>query len=274
MERATPVRKPHTSTSDLLTWSEAPPPEASSSAGASRSAARSNQPSDGIGKVLFGGQITDEEAESLNKRRSRKWGESRSKKRNKNKSSNPDDVNNSENCHSDIEEDSNDSVDGPDTSSFTAFLYSLLASSESRSNSNFEEKIDSDDNPFKPSSEPTVTRENAKKKSLFSRGKQSLGKAFSQAAKLGIPMQTLNESPSPENLPETSEPSLLSVKRLGVSFMLHSCDCSGTKMDAIIQGSNNSFVFTNTSGHPLIFRPTGSNSFISCLGKVEVISLP
>ncbi|KAL0333085.1 UNVERIFIED_CONTAM: hypothetical protein Scaly_2210000 [Sesamum calycinum] len=69
MERATPVRKPHTSTSDLLTWSEAPPPEASSSAGASRSAARSNQPSDGIGKVLFGGQITDEEAESLNKRK-------------------------------------------------------------------------------------------------------------------------------------------------------------------------------------------------------------
>ncbi|KAL0448752.1 UNVERIFIED_CONTAM: hypothetical protein Slati_1431600 [Sesamum latifolium] len=69
MERATPVRKPHTSTSDLLTWSEAPPPEASSSAGASRSAARSNQPSDGIGKVLFGGKITDEEAQSLNKRK-------------------------------------------------------------------------------------------------------------------------------------------------------------------------------------------------------------
>ncbi|KAI3451148.1 hypothetical protein Pfo_007813 [Paulownia fortunei] len=69
MERATPVRKPHTSTSDLLTWSEAPPPEASSSANGSRPTARSNQPSDGIGKVLFGGQITDEEAESLNKRK-------------------------------------------------------------------------------------------------------------------------------------------------------------------------------------------------------------
>ncbi|KAI3462065.1 hypothetical protein Pfo_018728 [Paulownia fortunei] len=65
MERATPVRKPHTSTSDLLTWSEAPPTGSSASANASRP----NQPSDGIGKVLFGGQITDEEAESLNKRK-------------------------------------------------------------------------------------------------------------------------------------------------------------------------------------------------------------
>lgn len=69
MSRATPVRKPHTSTSDLLTWSEAPPPAASSSPNASRPAARANQPADGVGKVLFGGQITDEEAESLNKRK-------------------------------------------------------------------------------------------------------------------------------------------------------------------------------------------------------------
>ncbi|KAG8373364.1 hypothetical protein BUALT_Bualt11G0016500 [Buddleja alternifolia] len=69
MERGTPVRKPHTSTSDLLTWSEARPTDSSAAANASRSAARPNQPSDGIGKVLFGGQITDEEAESLNKRK-------------------------------------------------------------------------------------------------------------------------------------------------------------------------------------------------------------
>ncbi|KAK4430576.1 DNA oxidative demethylase ALK [Sesamum alatum] len=69
MERATPVRKSHTSTSDLLTWSEAPPTGSSTSANVSRSAARSNQPSAGVGKVLFGGQITDEEAESLNRRK-------------------------------------------------------------------------------------------------------------------------------------------------------------------------------------------------------------
>ncbi|CAH2067793.1 unnamed protein product [Thlaspi arvense] len=67
MERNTPVRKPHSSTADLLTWSEAPPPETPSSA--SRSAVRSHQPSDGISKVVFGGQVTDEEVESLNRRK-------------------------------------------------------------------------------------------------------------------------------------------------------------------------------------------------------------
>ncbi|XP_009593610.1 uncharacterized protein [Nicotiana tomentosiformis] len=74
MERATPVRKPHTNTADLLSWSEVPPANNSSassvaSGNASRSSARSHQPSDGISKTLFGGQITDEEAESLNKRK-------------------------------------------------------------------------------------------------------------------------------------------------------------------------------------------------------------
>ncbi|EXC06729.1 hypothetical protein L484_021568 [Morus notabilis] len=70
MERATPVRKPHTSTADLLTWSETPPADSPAVAsGASRSAARSHQPSDGISKVVFGGQVTDEEAQDLNKRK-------------------------------------------------------------------------------------------------------------------------------------------------------------------------------------------------------------
>ncbi|XAR73378.1 DNA oxidative demethylase [Bertholletia excelsa] len=67
MERATPVRKPHTSTADLLTWSEVPP--AADSGNSSRSRQRNSQPSDAISKVLFGGQVTNEEAESLNKRK-------------------------------------------------------------------------------------------------------------------------------------------------------------------------------------------------------------
>ncbi|KAA8530862.1 hypothetical protein F0562_005514 [Nyssa sinensis] len=67
MERATTLRKPHTSTADLLTWSDVPP--VASSGNASCSGARSHQPSDGISKILFGGQVTDEEAESLNKRK-------------------------------------------------------------------------------------------------------------------------------------------------------------------------------------------------------------
>ncbi|CAH9103037.1 unnamed protein product [Cuscuta epithymum] len=69
---ATPVRKPHTSTADLLTWSEVPASDSSFLApgSASRSASRtSHQPSDGVGKVIFGGQVTDEEAQSLNKRK-------------------------------------------------------------------------------------------------------------------------------------------------------------------------------------------------------------
>lgn len=70
MERNTPVRKPHTSTADLLTWSENPPADSPAVASAaSRSATRSHQPSDGISKVVFGGQVTEEEAESLNKRK-------------------------------------------------------------------------------------------------------------------------------------------------------------------------------------------------------------
>ncbi|KAL2551389.1 hypothetical protein Fot_05008 [Forsythia ovata] len=66
---ATPTRKSHTNTSDLLTWSEVPPADNSAAANASRSTTRSNQPSDGVGKVLFGGQISDAEAESLNRRK-------------------------------------------------------------------------------------------------------------------------------------------------------------------------------------------------------------
>ncbi|XP_022741301.1 uncharacterized protein LOC111292850 isoform X2 [Durio zibethinus] len=66
MERSTPVRKPHTSTADLLTWFETPHP--GSAASVARST-RPHQPSDGIRKVVFGGQVTDEEFESLNKRK-------------------------------------------------------------------------------------------------------------------------------------------------------------------------------------------------------------
>ncbi|CAL5202872.1 unnamed protein product [Lathyrus oleraceus] len=66
MERNTPVRKPHTSTADLLTWSETPIADLPAPGS---SASRSHQPSDGISKVVFGGQVTDEEVESLNKRK-------------------------------------------------------------------------------------------------------------------------------------------------------------------------------------------------------------
>lgn len=148
-------------------------------------------------------------------------------------------MNNSENKQT--EEDSKDSANGPDTSSFSAFLYSFIAPSESQipSNSNLDEKSGSCEDDFTQSSEPMTTKENAKKKSLFSRGKHSLGKAFYQAARIGgfrsqsskgssdmavgdggdskgsrddgIALKILNESQPSEdlNLPEISEPSLL-----------------------------------------------------------------
>ncbi|KAI4307379.1 hypothetical protein L6164_030578 [Bauhinia variegata] len=69
MERTTPVRKPYTSTADLLTWSETPPADSPAPGSAASRSVRSHQPSDGISKVVFGGQVTDEEVESLNKRK-------------------------------------------------------------------------------------------------------------------------------------------------------------------------------------------------------------
>ncbi|EPS66186.1 hypothetical protein M569_08591, partial [Genlisea aurea] len=65
MEKGAAVRKPHTSTADLLTWSENP----TEISPAPALPARSHQPSDGISKVVFGGQVTDEEVENLNKRK-------------------------------------------------------------------------------------------------------------------------------------------------------------------------------------------------------------
>jgi len=61
---STPVRKTHTNTSDLLTWSEVPPPPVV----VDSSATRSRQPSDRISKVLNSDQLTEEEAQSLAKR--------------------------------------------------------------------------------------------------------------------------------------------------------------------------------------------------------------
>ncbi|CAL9117720.1 hypothetical protein MUK42_22770 [Musa troglodytarum] len=67
MDRSPPVRKSHTSTADLLTWSETPPPAAVDQAvSASR---RTLKPAGGISPVMFGAQMSAEEAESLNKRK-------------------------------------------------------------------------------------------------------------------------------------------------------------------------------------------------------------
>ncbi|KAM7513622.1 hypothetical protein LguiA_003205 [Lonicera macranthoides] len=243
------------------------------------------------------------------------------------------------------EEPSGDLVDGPDTSSFTAFLYSLLSTSEAGPNSNLSgsngHQVESES-----SSSDAKMKERSGKRSLLSRGKQSLGKALTQAARLGgyrnqasakgksgkendfdvdrdsdrdeggIAMQTLNEPlPSDTTLPETSEPSLLmsertrgslyaslpalaqgrkwvllySTWRNGISLSTlyrRSMFCPGLSLLVVgdrkgavfgglveaplkptnkkrYQGTNNTFVFTNIPGQPVIFRPTGLNRYFT-----------
>lgn len=144
------------------------------------------------------------------------------------------------------EESTGDSVEGPDTSSFSAFLYSLLSSSDSESNSNIngskEYQVDNE------SASDVTMKESSGKKSLLSRGKQSLGRAIYQAARFsgyrqasaksnsdmsideensstvfrddGISLQTLSKSIPLDNLPETSECSLLlSEKTRGALYV-------------------------------------------------------
>ncbi|RWR93001.1 hypothetical protein CKAN_02223100 [Cinnamomum micranthum f. kanehirae] len=72
MDRNTPVRKPHTSTADLLAWPEKPScesPSIDSSTSGSRPSIRTHQPAGGISTVLIGGMMSEEEAENLMKRK-------------------------------------------------------------------------------------------------------------------------------------------------------------------------------------------------------------
>ncbi|ONM16995.1 hypothetical protein ZEAMMB73_Zm00001d003464 [Zea mays] len=64
MERAVPVRKPHTSTADLLSWSATAPDASASPAASSRP---SLKPAAGITPAMFGAPVTEQEAEDLSK---------------------------------------------------------------------------------------------------------------------------------------------------------------------------------------------------------------
>ncbi|XP_058085973.1 uncharacterized protein LOC131233316 isoform X2 [Magnolia sinica] len=246
------------------------------------------------------------------------------------------------------EGDSKVPVDEPDTSSFTAFLVSLLSSSEPGKHSN--EELSEHHAEMAELASDSGTRENSGKRSLISVGKQSLSRAISKAARFGgyrhqsvdkkvdrvmknddpkdlkpivhelRPIQELKENESHLNLPDISEPSALlsentrnalyislpalvrerkwvllySTWRHGISLstlyrrsMLCPGHCLlvvGDKRGAIFgglveaplrptnkrkyQGTNNTFVFTNISSHPVIFRPTGANRYFTlCSGN-------
>ncbi|TKY60283.1 Oxidation resistance protein 1 [Spatholobus suberectus] len=224
-------------------------------------------------------------------------------------------------------------IDGPDTSSFTAFLYSLLSSSDSGDNvggadGKNDDEVAGDDSLLSDS----ATKESfVVKRSLFSRGKHSLGRVIHQAARMGgfrnrdsnctetkfdeerggVEMKRIVKETVAvlDHLPEISEPSMLvsdgvrnavyaslpalihgrkwlllySTWKHGISLstlyrrsmiwpglsLLVVGDRKGAVFGGLVeaplrpsnkrkyQGTNNSFVFTNTSGCPVIYRPTG-----------------
>ncbi|XP_050208547.1 uncharacterized protein LOC126657807 [Mercurialis annua] len=239
------------------------------------------------------------------------------------------------------EENNGDLVDGPDTSSFTAFLHSLLSSSHPGDNSNTGEK---NDNVAETVGQPSdnVRKESGARKGLFSRGKQSL-RAIYHAARIGgnrgqerrsnsdmiigdesdesfdgLEMKNMQIVKKPDELtdiPDVSEPSLLlseksrsalyaslpalvqgrrwlllySTWRHGISLstlyrrsmlwpglsLLVVGDRKGAVFGGLVeaplrpmnkkkyQGTNSTFVFTDTPGNPAIFRPTGANRYFT-----------
>ncbi|KAL5714850.1 hypothetical protein ACHQM5_016756 [Ranunculus cassubicifolius] len=216
---------------------------------------------------------------------------------------------------------------GPDTSSFTAFLYSLLSSPESRMCPNVE-----DQNEFQIDKNELASEQGAEEKSGrtsgFSGEKQSLGtnRYRSQASEKKVDGSSHHglEEVSLVRLPDISEPSLLlsekarrslytslpvvaqgrkwmllySTWRHGISLstlyrrsllspgfsLLVVGDRQGSVFGGLVesplrptnkrkyQGSHNTFVFTTTSGEPVVFRPTGVNRYFA-LCSTEFLAL-
>ncbi|KAL9252078.1 hypothetical protein AKJ16_DCAP00304 [Drosera capensis] len=70
MHRRTPSRNPHASTADLLSWPESQPPQPPQPpVSAAAAGSGSHQPPGGVSKVVFGGEVTDEEAQDLFRRK-------------------------------------------------------------------------------------------------------------------------------------------------------------------------------------------------------------
>ncbi|RYR29311.1 hypothetical protein Ahy_B01g053678 isoform B [Arachis hypogaea] len=176
------------------------------------------------------------------------------------------------------EEGSNDLVDGPDTSSFSAFLYSLLSSSDAGGDN--------------------AKENNGGKKSLFSRSKQSLGRAICQAARIGgfrhqgrkdnnseMNSDCLNGSGlngvEMNHLATVKGKESESVSLVEPSMLLSEAMRSTlyVSLPALVHGrkwlllyrlseteeeqEQSTFVFTNISGHPVIYRPTGLNRYFT-----------
>ncbi|KAL5053474.1 hypothetical protein RYX36_034156 [Vicia faba] len=224
-------------------------------------------------------------------------------------------------------------VEGPDTSSFTAFLYSFLSSSDSGDNSVIDDVSVAENDDL-------VNENLVVKKGLLSRGRQSLGKAiYLAAAKMvgfrnqergrdgfesdgcGVEMKRIQPVKEVPGVPlvdcllDVSEPSMLissslrnvvydslpslihgrkwlmmySTWKHGISLstlyrrsmlwpgpsLLVVGDRKGAVFGSLVeaplrpsnkrkyQGTNSTFVFTNISGHPVVYRPTGVNRYFT-----------
>ncbi|KAL9356528.1 hypothetical protein Peur_049781 [Populus x canadensis] len=238
------------------------------------------------------------------------------------------------------EEDTGHLAEEPDTSSFTAFLFSLLTSSESGNNAKLDKQNDNSDQ-MDDQLSGNVAKESGTKKGLLSRAKHSLG-AIYQATRIdryqsqehkensdlkiaddndgdaveikSMLKQNMKEPVALGDISDISEPSLLlsekarstlyvslpalvqgrkwlllySTWRHGISLstlyrrsmlwpgpcLLAVGDRKGAVFGGLVeaplrptnkkyQGSNSTFVFTNTPGHPVIFRPTGANRYFT-----------
>lgn len=243
-----------------------------------------------------------------------------------------------------ITEEDHQSKDEPDTSSFSAFLGSLL-SSHPKDQQEDEEAESSDNSSSSSSSSVNTMKEtttSVAKKSLLSKYKQHF-KNFYQAVKLskdrkgvntaevktddddGLEMKQMQDKHETATtvvqaiiIPETSEPSLLltdqsrrslysslpalvqgrkwillySTWRHGISLstlyrksllwpglsLLVVGDRKGSVFGGLVeapliptdkkyQGTNSTFVFTDKSGQPTIYRPTGANRFYTLCSK-------
>jgi len=102
-------------------------------------------------------------------------------------------------------------MEGPDTSSFTAFIYSLLKDDYFTAESEDENHDQVEPAGRNAESEPentNIVRESGGKRGLFYRGKQSIGKAVNFAARLaGFRNQTSEKkTDSSPNTTDTNDP--------------------------------------------------------------------
>ncbi|GJM86884.1 hypothetical protein PR202_ga02783 [Eleusine coracana subsp. coracana] len=173
-------------------------------------------------------------------------------------------------------EHNSDIQDGPDTSSFRAFLISFLSSSSSSNHDSMEIHLEQNVDMGYPTLTP-VSKGNKGKTGFISRGKHSIGKIINKAVRIGGFRQTAAE-------PKVDKETVNQQNQLHLYWSSRSQrksrlpvvgDNKGTVFGGLLesplqpssakkyQGTNNCFVFTNLHNRPMIYRPTGANNYFT-----------